>query len=249
MLKNRYEIKMIRTAAQVVARTLEQLRLLAQIPNMTGQKLAQTAATMLKAANCQSNFLHYRGFPAVLCVSINDQLVHGIPNDQPFRPGDLVTLDLGCKYRNYHADAALSFSIGAPSLAVKNLITTTQQSLNYVIKQLKPGMKINQIGCIIEKYVTARGYYLTSKYTGHGIGRQLHEFPPIFNVCRAQPSLVLRSGMVLCIEPMVLTDTAETIVEKDQWTVRSANRKLTCHFEKMVLITENGAEILSDYAD
>lgn len=249
MIKNRYEINKIRFAAKVVANILEKLRSFAQKPNMNGIKLAQIATQLLLEANCQSNFLNYHGFPSVLCVSINDELVHGIPNKRRFKPGDLITLDFGCKYRNYHADAALSFTIGPPSDEVQRLLQATRQSLNYVIKKLKPGMKINQIGCIIEKYITARGYYLTAKYVGHGIGRQLHEFPPVFNVCRTEPDLVLQPGMILCIEPMVLTGTTETIVNNDRWTVRSANGKLTCHFEKMVLITQTGVEILSDYAD
>ncbi len=249
MIKNRYEIKKIRIAAQVVTRILEKLRDYAQQPNMNGIKLAQFAQTMLLEAGCQSNFLNYHGFPSVLCVSINDELVHGIPDARRFQPGDLITIDLGCKYRNYHADAALSFTIGSATKQTQNLLIATSGSLNYVIKQLKPGMKINQIGCIIEKYITARGYYLTAKYVGHGIGRQLHEFPPVFNVCRAEPNLVLQPGMVLCIEPMVLIGSAKTVVNNDQWTVRSANGKLTCHFEKMVLITQTGAEVLSNYAD
>ncbi len=249
MIKTPSQIAKMRHAGSVVANILMHLRQIAQQPNMNGVKLNQIAHEMILAAGCKPNFLNYHGFPAVLCVSINDELVHGIPKAHHFQPGDLISLDLGCSYQNWHADAALSFTIGKPNLEIMRLIDTTRNSLNLVIKKIKPGMKINQIGCIIEKYITERGYCLTAQYTGHGIGKQLHEFPPIWNICRAKPDLILQPGMVLCIEPMVLIDSPTTYVAKDGWTVKSVNKKLNCHFEKMVLITETGTEILTNYAD
>ena len=249
LIKKPFEIHRMRFAARVVARILEHLRSLAQQPGMNGTTLNQVAHQMILKADCQPNFLNYHGFPAVLCVSINDELVHGIPNEQPFQPGDLVSLDLGCTYRHYHADAALSFTIGPAKPIAQKLLQTTQNSLNRVIQQLKPGMKINQIGCIISKYVLGAGYYLTDQYTGHGIGRQLHEPPVVWNVVSQEPDLVLQPNMVLCIEPMVLIGSSATYVSADHWTVKSVNQQLTCHFEKMVRITTTGTEVLSNYAD
>ena len=247
LIKNKQEIIKIKIAAQVVGKILSTLKKLIA-PQTTGLMLAQKAQEIITQHGCQPNFLHYRGFPNVICVSINDQLIHGIPNDYPFQEGDLVSVDAGCQYQGYHADASLTVIVGQPKNKGDSfLLSTTKNALDLVIKKIKPGMTVGDIGHLVNQVATLNNYYVCLDYAGHGIGKQLHEEPMIYNFGKPQTGTVLQPGMVICVEPMFLQGSSQIKLLPDGWTVVSTNQKNNCHFEHTILITENGCQVLSLY--
>lgn len=243
-IKSAAEIVKMKAAGKVVAEIHQELVKLIKV-GTTGKMLDAKAREIIKKRQSTPSFLNYHGFPAVICVSVNEQLIHGIPNDTPFKLNDLVKVDAGAAVAGYHADAAFTMCVGQPTPEQEKIINVTQEALAKAIAIVKPGTRIGDIGATIQAYVESRGFYLPTSYTGHGIGRFLHEDPAIPNVGVANTGMRLHAGMTICIEPMVQTSTAEVRVLKDQWTVVATDNKATAHFEHTLLVTEDGCEILT----
>lgn len=244
LVKTPQQITNARIAGKVVGKILKTLTHMLVVGN-NGLILAQKAAAIIKENNCQPNFLHYQGFPSVICVSINEQMIHGIPNNYLFQEGDLVSIDVGCQYKGMHADAALTKIIGKGTIANQKLVASTLASLELVIQRLKAGKRIGDIGYWISNFIHQKGYYLTTDYGGHGIGKQLHEPPIILNIGQKNSGLLLKKNMLICVEPMVLMGDSATKVLADGWTVVNSNNQNSCHFEHTLLITETGVEVLT----
>ncbi len=246
IIKNDSELKLIQFAASVVAKILQKIKKTIK-PGITGKDLETIALKIIEEHDCQPNFLGYEGFPAAICVSRNDELIHGIPNDKPFHPGDLISVDVGCQFKNFHADAAISVGIPPINPATAKILNVTNECLTKVIEQIKPGMEIRKIGTIIETIAQKNGFSLSTEYCGHGIGHQLHENPNIYNTTKeyGRNKKKLVPGMVFCVEPMLLAGKSKTKLDQDHWTVRSVDHQINCHMEHMLLMTKHGVKVLT----
>lgn len=243
-IKNSKEIEHMRKAGKVVAQIHQELAKIIKV-GTTGKMLDKKAREIIKKNGATASFLNYHGFPAVICVSVNGNLIHGIPNSIPFKLNDIVKIDAGAAINGYHCDAAFTMCVGSGTPDLTKLINTTKEALMKAIAIIKPGVRIGDIGHTIQTYVEQQGFYLPTSYTGHGIGKLLHEDPAIPNVGTPNTGIKLHAGMTICIEPMVQTTTNKVKVLPDQWTVASIDNKPTAHFEHTILVTENGYEILT----
>lgn len=243
-IKSETEIANMRKAGRVVAMIHQELAKLIKV-GTTGKMLDLKAREIIKENGATPSFLNYHGFPAVICVSVNEQLIHGIPNNTPFKLNDLVKVDAGAAISGYHADAAFTMCVGQPTKQQEEIINVTKEALMKAIEIIKPGVRIGDISATIQAYVESRGFYLPTSYTGHGIGKFLHEDPAIPNVGLANTGMKLHAGMTICIEPMVQTSTDKVRVLNDQWTVVATDKKPTAHFEHTLLVTNDGCEILT----
>ena len=249
--RSRTEVESIRRACRVVMEILALLRAAAR-PGVTTGELDDLAASELARRGALSNFKGYRPardvppFPGVICASVNDEIVHGIPGGRALREGDLVTLDFGAVYQGWHGDSALTVPIGAVAPEARRLLDVTQEALRRGIAQAHPGNRVLDISHAVQTYVEGQGCSIIRQYAGHGIGRALHEDPWVPNyVERGEANPALRPGMVFCIEPMVALGSAETRELPDRWTVATADGSLSAHFEHAVAITPEGADILT----
>jgi methionyl aminopeptidase len=244
IVKSAREIAIMREAGRVVARVLEvlagQLR-----PGMKTIELDEIAAREVAKQGAKPSFKGYRGFPANLCVSVNDEIVHGIPGERVLREGDIVSLDMGAILNGFQGDAALTVGIGDISPQAKDLIMTTESSLMAGIAAARAGATLGDISVAIQHYAESRGYSVVREYTGHGIGRDMHEEPQIPNYGVAGSGPVLKKGMTFALEPMVNIGGWRTRVDDDHWTVRTADGSISAHFEHTIAITEGEAEVLT----
>lgn len=221
-------------------------------PGVTTADLNAAAEEVLKKYGVYSPFKNYPGpypYPASTTVSVNDELVHGIPGKRKLREGDIVSIDCGTVYEGFVADSAVTIAIGEVSAEVQRLLEVTEGALYAGIAKLIPGNRIGDVSAAIQHYVESRGFYVTREYTGHGVGRQMHEGPQVPNYGIPGRGMVLRPGMTIALEPMVLMGSPYTRVLEDQWTVASQNGLPTAHFEHTVAVTENGPLILTLLAD
>jgi len=244
IFKSQYEIERIRKASQIVARTLNLLEAHVQA-GITTRELDQIAESEIRKAGAIPAFKGYRGFPATLCVSVNEEVVHGIPSDRKLKEGDIVGLDLGCIWDGYYGDAARTYPVGEISEEALRLLKTTEESLMIGIDQARAGNRIGDIGYAVQSHAESNGYSVVRDFVGHGIGRNLHEDPQIPNYGNRGQGPRIKAGMVLAIEPMVCQGRADVEVLSDNWTAVTRDRSLAAHFEHSVAITENGPEILS----
>lgn len=243
-IKSIGEIENIRAASKIVALIHQTLAQLIKV-GTTGKDLDKVSARIIKQHNAKPSFLNYHGFPATICVSVNEQLIHGIPNNKPFKMNDIIKIDVGAAINGYHADAAFTMCVGTPTPQQARLIDVTRQSLAKAIAIIKPGVRIGDISNTIQTFVESQGFYLPTSYTGHGIGKSLHEDPAIPNVGQPNRGIKLQAGMTICIEPMVQTTTDQILVLADKWTVIAADYQDTAHFEHTILVTNEGCEILT----
>jgi len=242
IIKSDEEIAIMRKCGKILAAILDKLRTEVQ----PGIKTGQLDIVMAEESNKRGvipSFRNYRGFPANLCVSVNDEIVHGIPGERVLQEGDIVSLDAGAKLNGFHTDAAITVGVGRISKEAEELIAVTESSLKSGIAQAISGAWIGDISSAIQHYVESRGFSVVREYTGHGVGRDLHEEPPIPNFVVGK-GLLLRKGMALAIEPMVNVGDWHTKLAANQWTVLTADGNLSAHFEHTIAITDNGAEIL-----
>ena len=249
ILKRREEVRLMRQAGRIVAEVLalleEKLR-----PGITTGELDRLAEAWIRKQGATPSFLGYppgsrNPFPASICASVNAELVHGIPGARVLDAGDIITIDVGVFCQGFHGDAARTFPVGAVSAEATALLAITAAALEAGQAQARAGKHLGDISHAVQSTVEPRGYYLTRQYSGHGIGRQLHETPQILNVGAAGQGMPLTEGMTLCIEPMVLIGMAQTRVLADQWTVVSANGALTAHCENTLAIVDGEPEILT----
>jgi methionyl aminopeptidase len=243
-LKRPDEIEKMRASGKILGACLTQLASSVRA-GMTTLDLDQEADTFIRDHHCIPGFLGYDGFPNSLCVSINEQVVHGIPGPQVIHDGDLVSLDCGLILDGWWADSGLSVACGEPSAQVRRLIDVTREALDRGIAAARPGNHIGDIGAAVQEFVEANGYSVVKQYVGHGIGRDMHELPQVPNYGRPGTGNQLKPGYVIAIEPMVNAGRAETRVLDDDWTVVTADGKLSCYFEHTVAITESGPEVLT----
>ena len=245
ILKSPAEIDKMRRAGRIVAATRQKV-VDAVRPGITTEQLDRVAEEQIAAAGATPNFKGYRGFPATICASINEQVVHGIPGKRVLKEGDLVSLDFGAIWETYHADSAITVFCGEPpSNEAEKLVRVTEESLQAGISQAQEGKRLSDIGHAVQQVVEGAGFSVVREYVGHGIGQSLHEDPQIPNYGDPGRGPSLRPGMVLAIEPMVNLGGWETRVLGDQWTVVTADGGLSAHFEHTVALTEDGPEVLT----
>jgi methionyl aminopeptidase len=242
IIKSDEEIAIMRKCGRILAAILDKLR--AEVrPGIKTGHLDIIMAEESKRRGVIPSFKNYRGFPANLCVSMNDEIVHGIPGERILREGDIVSLDVGAKLNGFHTDAAITIGVGQISKEAQDLIAVTEGSLKSGIAQAISGAWIEDVSSAIQHYVEAKGFSVVREYTGHGVGRDLHEEPQIPNFVIGKGT-VLRKGMTLAIEPMVNAGDWHTKLGANHWTVLTADGSLSAHFEHTIAITDNAAEIL-----
>jgi len=246
VLKSEDEIARMRRAGQIVALTLDRLAE-AALPGVTTKELDRLAEALIRSFGAAPTFYQLYGYPANICVSVNDEVVHGIPGARALQPGDIVSFDVGATVEGMIADAAITVGVGPISQEAKRLLKLTRQALYKGIAQARPGNRVADISHAIQRHVEAHGYSVVRKLVGHGVGRAMHEPPhvPNFIEDRSADSPKLAPGMTLAIEPMVNQGTWQVVQEDDGWTYRTKDRSLSAHFEHTVLLTGEGCEILT----
>jgi len=245
-LKSEQELNSLRKASRILAEILEKIgKVAATTPGITTKELDKLAERLILERGAKPAFKGYRGFPCSLCVSINEQVVHGIPNLRRLRSGDIVSLDLGLKLNGYYGDAAITVPVGKVSDEVRKLIKVTQDSLYEGIKQARPGNRLSDISHSIQSYVEKNGFSVVRDFSGHGIGRDLHEEPSIPNFGPPHRGIRLQKGMVFAIEPMVNMGSFEVETLGNKWAVVTRDRKPSAHFEHTIAVTNDEPEILT----
>jgi methionyl aminopeptidase len=242
--KGKAELAKMREANLIVAQVLDHLGSLIA-PGVTTSELDAVAEEMILKAGAKPAFKGYRGYPATVCASVNDRIVHGIPNDDPLKQGDIIGLDVGVCYKGFYGDSAWSFSVGAISGELKSLLDVTRESLYRGIEKVVVGNRISDISHSIQQHVESHGFTVVCEFVGHGIGKALHEEPQVPNFGQPGRGPKLQAGMVLAIEPMVNSKGPGVKVLDDRWTAVTADGGYSAHFEHSVAVTEDGPWILS----
>lgn len=244
VLKSDDEIAIMRHAGSVVAQTLH--RLVEELrPGLVVKELDKVVRKEFERHKVVPTFLGYNGYPATVCVSVNEEIVHGIPGKRVIEDGDVVSLDLGCTYKGFVADSALTVIVGKPKPLTEKLVDVTRESLEKGIEQLRPGNRLGQVSHAIQEHIEAAGFGVVKEYVGHGVGRAMHEEPQVPNFGPADRGPVLKKGMVLALEPMVTVGDWRTRRLDDEWTVVTADGSLSAHFEHTVAVTEDGPQVLT----
>ena len=244
IVKSAEEIAKMRRAGKIVALVLEKLKREVRA-GITTRQLDAVAETEVKRLGARASFKGYHGFPASICVSINDEVVHGIPGDRILRDGDIVSLDFGAIVDGFHGDAGITVPVGEVSKQARDLIETAEGALAAGIKAAHGGCRIGDISAAIQEYVESRGFSVVREYTGHGIGRNMHEDPLVPNFGQRGQGTRLPSGTTIALEPMVNTGTWRTRVASDHWTVKTADGGLSAYAEHTIVLNDSGAEILT----
>ena len=244
-IKSQHEIELMREAGKILAKTHNELAKAIK-PGMTTLDIDKIGEEIIRSYGCIPSFLNYEGYPASICVSVNDEVVHGIPSkDRILVDGDIVSLDAGVIYKGYHSDAARTVAVGEISEEAKKLIEVTRQSFFEGIKFAKEGNHLHDISNAIGDYCESRGYGVVRDLVGHGIGKNLHEDPEIPNFRQKRRGIKLQAGMTLAVEPMINIGTCEVSWLDDDWTVVTDDGSLSAHYENTILITKGEPEILS----
>jgi methionyl aminopeptidase len=238
------ELNKMRKAGKVVAEMHEATRAAIR-PGVTTMQLNEIAAEVLAKRGARSNFLNYHGFPAVICTSPNDMIVHGIPGDYKLKEGDIISIDCGAIVEGYHGDAAYTAGVGKISDAAQRLIDATERSLWAGIDQLTIGNRLHEVGRAVQKVAEAAGFSVVREYVGHAIGTAMHESPQVPNYWPGTPGPTLKEGMVFAIEPMVNVGSYETYELEDGWSVVTRDGKLSAHFEHTIAVTDSGPEVFT----
>ena len=244
VLRSKDEIGQIRQAGRILAITLEKLKKCAK-PGIQTKELDEIAREEIIKRNGYPAFKGYKGFPGNICASVNETVVHGIPSDRKLRDGDIVSIDVGVRFRDYYADGAITVGVGKVSETAARLIEVTKKALYIGIENAKAGSHLTDLSNAIQQFVESNGFGVVRALVGHGIGTRIHEEPEIPNFGKPGMGPVLEPGMVLAIEPMVNAGTFEVETLDDGWSIVTKDRKLSAHFEHTVAITEKGAEILT----
>ncbi len=245
IIKSKEEREKIRAAGHIVAAMLAELRQTVQ-PGVTTAEIDTLAAEALKRYGAKSSSLGYHGYPSSLCTSVNEEVVHGIPGKRILREGDIISIDLALHSNGWHADSAITVPVGAVTPAVQQLLKVTEDALYRGIAAARAGNRLQDIGRAVQQFVEAAGFSVVRHYGGHGVGRSMHEDPQVLNYVEpGYTNYMLKPGMVIAIEPMVIMGKKETRVLADEWTVVSVDGTHAAHFEHTVAITEGDADILT----
>lgn len=246
VLKTNKELTLMREAGKITARALK-LAGEAVEPGVTTQEINNIVHKYIISQGATPSFLNYNNFPASCCVSLNNEVIHGIPNsNRKVKSGDIVSIDVGAYINGFHGDSAWTFPCGDILPEYSNLLNATRESLFEAIKVAKPGNRVGDLGSTVERYIKSRGYSVVRDFVGHGVGTHLHEEPSVPNFGREGHGARLSSGMTIAIEPMVNLGTGDVKVLEDGWTTVTADGKFSAHFEHTVAITTDGAVILTD---
>lgn len=243
-LKSRREIDKIAASCAIVARALALAEELVR-PGVPTLEIDTKMRELIESEGAKPSFLGYRGYPASTCISINEVIVHGIPNGRRVEDGDLVSIDVGAYLNGYHGDAARTFLVGHVDDQKRKITQTVREALEQGIAQVKPGNRIGDISAAVQGYAEAKGFSVVRSLVGHGIGREMHEEPQVPNFGPPGEGPLLKEGMTIAIEPMINAGTWETETLADGWTIVTADRKVSAHWENTVVVTADGAEVLT----
>lgn len=245
ILKSDRELAYMRDAGRIVAKTIDELKKTVS-PGVTTLELDRVAEDFITRCGAKPSFKGYQGFPASICTSVNEEVVHGIPGLRKLRDGDIISIDIGAEINGYHGDAAVTIPLGEIDGEVQRLLQVTEEALMAGIAQAKSGNRLSDISHAVQTHVEKNGFSVVRDYVGHGIGRQMHEEPQIPNFGPPGRGPRLKPGMTLAIEPMVNKGTFEVRTLEDNWTVVTKDLQPSAHFEHTVAVTERGPEILTD---
>lgn len=243
-IKSQREIELMAEAGRIVALVHKKMKEIVK-PGISTLEINKIAEKVIRDAGATPSFKNYQGFPCAVCTSVNDMLVHGIPDHTILKEGDIISIDVGACYKGYHGDSAWTYIVGQTSKEVEDLCRVTEESLYIGLKEVKPGNYVGDIANAIQTYVEAHGYSLPKEYTGHGIGRSVHEDPYVPNVGKPHTMTKLRKGMCIAVEPMVFMGKADCYTLKDGWGVKSVDHSWAAHYEHTVAITDDGYRILT----
>ena len=243
-IKSHSELDLMRRAGKIVAGTFDALRRAVK-PGVTTKELDAIAYDYIRSHNATPSFLNYGGFPASICASINDTVIHGIPDDTKLCDGDIISLDIGACYKGFHGDSAKTFAVGKISADAQRLIDVTRQSFYEGVQFATRKNRVGDVSAAIGNYVEENGFSVVRDYTGHGVGRNLHEDPSVLNFGRPGHGPRLMAGMTIAVEPMVNAGVYGVSVEDDDWSVRTDDGSLSAHYEHTILITDGACEILT----
>jgi len=246
-IKSQREIELMREAGRILDQTRQMLKEHIK-PGVSTYHLDQLAEKFILSQGATPSFKGYHGFPGSICTSINEVVVHGIPSKRKMlKEGDIITLDFGVNYKGYHADSATTYPVGNIHPDIKQLLDVTEKALYIGLEQAKPGNRVSDISHAIESFVKPYGYGIVEEFTGHGIGRDLHEEPYVPNFGKPHEGPVLKPGMTFCVEPMINLGTKRVRVLADNWTTITSDHKPSAHFEHMIVITDSGYDILTSF--
>lgn len=244
VIKSKSEIEKMRIAGKITAGALKAAEEAIRV-GMTTHELDTVIRKYITSHGAKPSFLGYGGFPASACISVNDEVIHGIPSSRKLEDGDIVSVDVGAYINGYHGDSCKTFAVGEISEETKALMKSTEESLYIAIEMAKPGVRLGDIGAAIAKHNEDQGFSVVREFIGHGVGRDLHEDPEVPNYGKPGRGLRLQSGMVIAIEPMINMGTEKVQVMPDKWTVKTCDGKVSAHFEHTIAITNEGAVILT----
>ncbi len=244
-LKTGAEIQKMASAADILASVFADVRRLVT-PGTTTAEIDAAIERKIRDAGCIPAFKGYNGFPAAACISVNEEVVHGIPSQRRLAEGDIVGIDVGLIRDGFHADCAETFPVGEVSAEASRLLQVTRESLERAIAEVRAGNRISDVGIAVESHARRHGFSVVESLVGHGIGRDLHEDPQVPNYrCYTTPDPIMEVGLVIAIEPMINAGGKEVVTAEDQWTVRTADNSLSAHFEHTVAVTSNGPLVLT----
>ena len=250
-LKTDEEIELLRQANLLVGKTLAELAKIIQ-PGVTTRQLDKVADTFIRDHGAEPTFLGFPNpyggpFPASICTSVNDQVVHGIPNDNPLEEGDIVSVDCGTLLNGFNGDSCYTFCVGKVSPEVMQLLKTTKESLYKGIEQAAPGRRLGDIGFAVQTHCEDKGYGVVREFVGHGIGREMHEDPQVPNYGRRGNGPQIKNGLCIAIEPMITLGSREIYMEQDRWGIKTRDHSVAAHYEHTIAVRKNGADILSSF--
>lgn len=242
--KNSNELEMMKEAGRIVAMVHHKMVEMIK-PGVSTKQLDVAAYQIIKDAGATPSFLNYQGFPASICASVNDVVIHGIPNDRILQDGDIISIDVGANYHGYHGDGAWTYAVGTISQTNKRLLEAGEKCLYEGLKHVRHGVRLTDVSHAIQQCFLEYGYSTPLNYSGHGIGKNLHEKPSVMNYGLAGRGPILKKGMTLAIEPMIIEGKCHVKVLDDSWTVVTQDKSNSCHFEHTIVVTEDGYEILT----
>jgi len=245
-LKTDEEIELLRASNMLVARTLGEIAKAIK-PGVTTLELDKIAEEFIRDNGGIPGFLGYQGFPNTLCTSVNEQVVHGIPNSTPLKDGDIISVDCGVLMNEFYGDSAYTFEVGDVKPEIKALLKATKESLYKGIEKAIVGNRIGDIGYAVQQYCEEKGYTVVREMVGHGVGKNMHESPEVPNYGRRGSGTLLKPGMVIAIEPMINLGKRNIVQENDGWTIRTMDKKVSAHFEHTIAVQKNAADVLSSF--
>ena len=245
-IKSDREIELMRKAGEILVAARDAVKELV-VPGVSTEALDLKAEDVIVGLGGVPAFKNYEGFPKSICTSVNEEVIHGIPKkSRILKDGDIISIDIGVIYKGYYADSAVTYAVGHISDELKQLLKVTEEALYKGIEMAIPGNYVSDISHAIESFVKPYGYGIVESFTGHGIGRSLHEEPQVLNYGSPKKGAILKQGMTICIEPMLNLKSKDVVVLKDGWTVVTSDLKPSAHFEHMIVITRSGNEILTE---